>query len=345
MATRRPTMQDVARAAGVSSATVSRVFSDHKTGMSAETADRVRRIATELGYTVNTLAASLRVQQTWTVGLILADIANPFFGRLAHGVEDVLSAAGYSVLFGNTKNSIDEEIRLLRVMMEKQVDAVILASVASDDRHLLGALKQGLQVVLVDSELCGAQLDTVVVDNRLASARAVGHLIDLGHRAISIVTGPMVASFDRDRLEGYRDAFQQRGLAIPEDLVLQGDSTYEGGRAVVEQLLNGPGRPTAFFTSNDLMTMGALAALDTAGLRIPQDVSIIGFDDLEWYPIFRPRITAVSQPAMAIGMTAARHLLERLKGFDGEPRRFLLNTDLILRDSTGPAKPILDAAG
>lgn len=331
-------MQDVARAAGVSSATVSRVFSDHKTGMSAETADRVRRIATELGYTVNALAASLRVQQTWTIGLILADIANPFFGRLARGVEHVLSEAGYSVIFGNSNNSIDEEKRLLRVMMEKQVDAVVLASVASDASHLRLPIKQGMTIMLVDSELADAGLDTVVVDNRLASARAVGHLLDLGHREICMVTGPMVASFDHERLEGFRDAFRQRAIALPEHLILRGDLTYEGGRAAVERLLNGPHRPTAFFTANDLMTIGTLAALDAAGLRIPQDVSVIGFDDLEWYPIFKPRITAVAQPAMTMGATAARHLLERLQRYEGEPRRFLLNTDLILRDSTAPLR-------
>lgn len=335
MAPRRPTMQDVARAAGVSSATVSRVFSDHRTGMSPETADRVRRVAKELGYTVNTLAASLRVQQTRTVGLILADIANPFFGRLARGVESVLSAGGFSVIFGNTNNSLDEERRLLRVMMEKQVDAIILASVARDAGHLATALAQGQTIILVDSELDGAEMDTVVVDNRQSSSRAVGHLLDLGHRDIAIVCGPLEASFDRERLEGYRDAYAARGLAPREDLILKGDSTFEGGRAVVEPLLNGANRPTAFFTSNNMMTIGTLAALDAAKLRIPEDVSVLGFDDLEWYPIFRPRITAVAQPAGAIGSTAARHLLDRLKQLSpAQPRRFVLATDLILRDST-----------
>lgn len=338
MPPRRPTMQDVARAAGVSSATVSRVFSDQRSAMSAETAGKVRRIAADLGYTVNTLAASLRVQHSWTVGLILADIGNPFFGQLARGVERILSDAGYSVLFGNTNNSIDEEKRLLRVMMEKQVDAIILASVASNAEHLRFILQQGKTVILVDSELPDASLDAVVSDNRSAATRAVTHLLDLGHRDICVVTGPMIASFDHERLEGWRDAYRQYGLVPPDALILQGDSTYQGGRSVVERRLAGLQRPTAFFVSNDLMTMGTLAALDAANLRIPQDVSLIGFDDLEWYPIFRPRITAVSQPATAMGETAARHLLERLRGRVDGPRRFLLNTDLILRESAAPIR-------
>ncbi|MBS7540339.1 LacI family DNA-binding transcriptional regulator [Ancylobacter lacus] len=330
-------MQDVAKAAGVSSATVSRVFSGQKGAMSNETAERVRKVADDLGYVVNTLAASLRVQHTKSVGLILADVANPFFGKLASGVENTLSAAGFGVILGNSSNRIEEETRLLRLMMQKQVDAIILASVASNGEHLRDVLGQGQTIILVDSDLPGTPLDAVVIDNRAAAAHAVGHLLDLGHRRIAIVCGPMTASFDRERLEGYRAAFRQRGLEPPEDLVLYGDSTYDGGKAAVEEMLLSEARPTALFASNNLMTIGTLAALHEVGLAIPGDISVVGFDDLEWYAIFKPRITAVAQPAFAIGRTAARRLLDRLKlATTPPPRRFVLNTDLIVRDSTAP---------
>ncbi len=339
MPPRRPTMQDVAKAAVVSSATVSRVFSGQKGAMSAETADRVREAADRLGYVVNSVAASLRAQQTLSVGLIVADIANPFFSRLASGVEATLSAAGFGVILGNSNNSVADETRLLRLMAQKQVDAVILASVASDGAHLAPLLAHGKPLILVDSELPGADLDTVVIDNQAAAAHAVGHLLDLGHRRIAIVSGPMTASFDFERLAGFRDAFAQRGLMPPEDLILKGDSTYEGGRAAVETLLRGAEPPSAIFASNNMMTIGTLSALHEVGLRIPQDVSVVGFDDLEWYAIFNPRITAVAQPAFAIGRTAARRLLERLKLDDPQPaRRFVLSTDLIVRDSTVPLR-------
>lgn len=339
MNARRPTMQDVARAAGVSSATVSRVLAGQKGATSTETAERVRLTAEKLGYVVNTVAASLRAQQTWTVGLILADISNPFFGRLARGVESVLSPAGYGVVLGNSDNNIAEEKRLLRLMMQMRVDAVILASVAENGDHLREVLDQGHTIILVDSELADTSLDTVIVDNRTAARHVVGHLLDLGHRDIGIVCGPMTASFDRDRLAGFRDAFAGRGLTPPEHLILRGDSTHEGGHAAVDEILHSHKVPTAIFASNNMMTVGALAAIRAAGLRVPQDISLVGFDDLEWYALVEPRITAVAQPALAIGETAARRLLERRKLGNPPPRRFVLGTDLIVRDSTAPLTP------
>lgn len=333
-------MLDVAREAGVSTATVSRVFAGRKGAMSAETAERVRGAAERLGYVVNAVAASLRVQYTSSIGLILADISNPFFGKLASGVENTLSAAGFGVLLGNSSNRREEEERLLKLMARKQVDAIILASVAGDGSHILPATGDGRPVILVDSELAGVEADTVVVDNRGAAAHAVGHLIDLGHRRVAIVCGPIQASFDHERLAGFRAAFRQRGLPPPEHLVLAADSTYEGGRAAIEALLRRGDPPTAVFASNNMMTIGTLAALHEAGLEIPADVSLIGFDDLEWYAIFKPRITVVAQPAYAIGRMAARRLLEQLKSETPlEPRRFVLQTDLIVRDSTAPPRP------
>ncbi|WP_199884976.1 LacI family DNA-binding transcriptional regulator [Pseudomonas bohemica] len=332
---KKPTMQDVAREAGVSTATVSRVLAGFKGATTDETAERVREVAAQLGYVVNSVAASLRKERSSSVGLILADVANPFFGRLASGVEQTLSANGISVLLANSGNSVTEEERLLRLMAEKQVDAVIMASSAANGEHIRDAVARGMRIVLVDSELQDVDIDTVLIDNQLAAQKAVEHLLALGHREIAIVTGQLQASFDQERLAGYHAAFAQRGLKPPKKLTLNGDSTYEGGHSAVQALLGRPSKVTAVFATNNLMSTGAITAILEAGLRIPDDLSLIGFDDMEWYPIFKPAITAIAQPAYRLGQIAAQRLLERFAA-DAvlASARVILETEFIVRAST-----------
>jgi len=335
MLLRRPTMQDVARRAGVSAGTVSRVLAGAKGATSTETAARVKAAAEALGYVVNGVAASLRNRQTSSVGLILADIANPFFGRLASGVEQALAAQGYGVLFANSGNNAEQERRLTRLMMEKQVDALILCSSAASGSHLFDLVDRGLPIVLVDSEVSDVAGDSVVVDNAGAARSAVDHLIALGHRNIAIITGQLAASFDQDRLSGYQQALLSHDLPVFPSLIGKADSTFEGGQRAALALLKRDPRPTALFVTNNLMSMGAITALVAAGVSIPDAMSFIGFDDMEWYPIFKPSITAIAQPSFRIGQVAAERLLER---FASErrlaPRRVVLQTELIVRNST-----------
>lgn len=336
---RRPTMQDVARAAGVSSATVSRVLAGLKEGTSEQTAHHVRQVAESLGYVMNSVAASLRNQQSSAVGLILADIANPFFAQLTSGVERTLAEDGYSVILANSNNSVADEKRLLRVMMEKQVDAVVIASSAGDGDHIRHAIQRGMKVVLVDADFVDVDADAVVVDNGQAAKQAVAHLLALGHQEIAVITGQLDASFDRERLEGYEAAFRALGLTSPQKLVLRADSTAEGGAKAVRRCLAESKAPTAFFVTNNLMTTGAITAIMDHGLSIPDDVSVIGFDDMDWYSLFSPKITAVSQPAYDLGRVAAERLLERLKVKVGiATQRIVLETTLIERESTRPPR-------
>ncbi len=330
-------MADVASATGVSTATVSRVLAGVQGATSPATAAAVQKAAKDMGYVMNGLAASLRNQQTKTVGLVLADVSNPFFGQITSGVESTLSAAGYGVILVNTNNAADEERRLVRLLIEKQVDALIVApSVLSSD-HIDRALQLGLKVVLVDSDLPDIAVDCVAIDNVAIANQVTSYLIELGHSRIGIVTGNLAATFDRARLAGYHQALQSRGIEIDPELQVCGDLNFGGGRNVVEQLLRLPMPPSAIFATNNLMTMGSLAAIAQAGLAVPGDISLIGFDDLEWYQIVQPAITTVKQPAYEMGRVAAGRLLELLsRKRPVKPKKYVLDTELIVRSSVGP---------
>ena len=335
--TQQVTMQDVADAAGVSTATVSRVLGGVQGASSEATAKRVRACATELGYIVNGLASSMRSQRTRTVGLVIADVSNPWFGQLAGGVESVLGPEGFSVILANTSNSVEREREAVETLQRQQVDALVVASSSADGDHLRGALARGTRVVLVDAELPDLDVDSVTIDNEAAARAVVEHLLDFGHEEVAIVTGGEGPSSDRARLAGYQGALADRGLVVGSQLIKAGSSTFEGGRAAVEDLLALSPRPSALFVTNNLMTVGALVAIADAGLKVPTDISIVGIDDMEWYPIAQPAITTVFDPAREMGRRAAQRLLLRLRR-QRQPRaeRIRLDAELRVRQSAGP---------
>jgi DNA-binding LacI/PurR family transcriptional regulator len=335
-------MADVARAADVSTATVSRVLRGLDGAGSKETAARVMDAATELGYIVNAVASSMRSQQTRTVGLILADVSNPWWGQLTCGVESILGPEGFSVILANTDNRVERERAAVETLLRKQVDALVIASSSADGSHLHGAIARGTTVVLVDAELPDLDVDSITIDNEAAAHTAVAHLLEYGHKDVAIVHGGTDASFDRGRIAGYENALAGRGLQARSDHICAGYSTFEGGRAAVASLLTSQRRPTAIFVTNNLMTVGALVAIAEAGLEVPRDVSIVGIDDMEWYPIAQPAISAVYEPAEEMGRRAAKRLLLRLRR-KRQPRveRIRLATELRVRRSVGrPARHI-----
>lgn len=331
----RPTMDDVAKIAGVSKATVSRVLSGLEDGYAPATALLVRETAQRLGYVVNSVAASLRNRQTRTVGLVVADVSNPFFGGIASGVEASLGEGGYSVIFANSGNMAEREKELVLLLAQKQIDGMIVASSTSSGAHMLAAQSRGIAVVLVDSEIPSLDVDAVVIDNRAAAGAAVRHLIGHGHRRIAIVTGPLNASFDLQRLEGYREALAMAGIAPREDYVLRADLLATGGERAVAELARLPERPTALFVANNMMTLGALVGLKKAGLRIPHDISLIAFDDQDWYSVLEPPVTGIVNPAYEMGRAAGDRMLLRLqrKGAAPAPEHIVLQASLMERGS------------
>jgi len=330
------TMIDVARAVGVSKSSVSRALNGVPSGVTPEVAERVRRAADELGYVPNAIAASLTHQRTRTVGLILPDLGNPFFALVAAGIEAEITDAGYTLLVANTANDHDRETSLTRTLLERQVDALLIASTGPSGAHLRLAIDRGVHVVLLDSHPRRLTTDCVMVDNRRGAADATRHLISLGHKEIAVITGLLANdSSAAERLDGAKRTLAAAGLTLPARYCVSGDyemaSAEEGARALLES----PERPTALFVTNNLMTLGALRAIAQLGLSVPRDLSLVGFDDMDWYPVANPPITAIAQPAYEIGVRAAQRLLLRIQTRRRlKPEKILLPTELIIRGST-----------
>jgi LacI family transcriptional regulator len=334
------TIRDVAALAGVSAATVSRVMNG-KTDVAADLRQRVLAAVTELGYRRNGPARSLRTRAAMVLGIIISDITNPFFTAVVRGAEDQAQLAGYSVVLANADEDVAKETRYLEVAADEQMAGVLL-SPASPRRTSIDVLvERDIPVVTIDRRLTAAAVDSVTVDNHSAARKAGQHLIDQGCGRVGIVAGPVQTTTGASRLAGYRAALRAAGRTVDPSLVAYADFRTEGGYAATRQLLRQRQPPDGLLFSNNLMTVGGLRAIAEAGLAIPDDIAIVGFDDAIWTTALRPPLTVVAQPTYEIGQTAARLLLRRIEGEKFPPRRVVLRAELIVRASsqrsTGPA--------
>ena len=329
-----PTVQDVARRAGVSAATVSYVLNGTRY-VSEELRERVLRAVRELDYEPNAAARTLRSNRSYTIGLILPDLRNPFFTETVRGIEAVAQSRGYYVILANTDEDPAREATLLRILRAKHVDGLILAPAGGAHQGLEQLLQAQFPLVFLDRDVPGLTASAVMLDNVAAAQAAVRHLIDLGHRRVGMIAGRTPISSTLERETGYRRAFSQAGMAVDEHLVVSGGSTIEGGAAAAATLLERPAPPSALFVANNLMTIGALMAIDARGLTVPRDLALVGFDDFPWADVFRPRLTTVAQPLYELGHAAAELLLQQVASPGAQPRRVLLSGTLVVRDSSG----------
>jgi LacI family transcriptional regulator len=326
------TIRDVAAVAGVSPATVSRVLNGDSR-VAAALADQVRAAASRLDYRPNHQARSLRTQATTVLGLIISDIQNPFFTSLARGVEDAASARGFSVILANTDEDLDKEQRYLQIAAAERMAGVVL-SPATATRTRIDALdNQHIPLVTIDRRIRTAAVDSVTVNNREAAETAVTHLIEQGCRRIGIVAGREDVSSAQDRLAGYQDALRAAGLETDPELCQRGEFRVEGGRDATLRLMSRTSRPDGLFVANNLMTVGALAALTELGLYCPDDVALAGFDDISWLGL-APPLTLVEQPAYEIGRTATELLLRRIAGDEFDVQDVVLPATLQIRRSS-----------
>jgi len=328
-------MKDVAELAGVSASTVSHVLNGTRK-VSEDTRERVRLAIEELGYEPNLLAKSLKVSRTFTIGLLISDIQNPFFTSVIRGAEDVALSRGYHLFLCNTDEDPNREDEYVRELSKKRVDGLIVASSASRRNHTLQLRLEDVPFVFMDREVEGIEADTVSVDNRLGMRLIAEHLTQLGHERVGMVSGPLEKSSGHERYHGLRDALADLGLPLHDSLVRFGDFRVSGGREAAEELLRLPEPPTALVVSNNQMTLGALLAVRELGLRVPDEVSVVSFDDMEWAPLANPPLTALAQPTYEMGATAARMLLDKIeKKATGSPSKLFMEPELMIRGSTG----------
>ena len=335
------TMKDVARLAGVSIATVSATV-NRSAFVSPELRRRVTDAIQELGYAPDGIARSLKRGRTQLIGLIVADITNAFFTELVHVIEAAIQDAGYSVLLCDTDENFAKEREYLKILRTHRVDGVILAPTGQPgDYAPFQSLEERLPLVLVDRVLAELSADTVTVDNVAAAVEATTHLLDLGHRDVATITGPLHLTPAQDRLRGFRTALEQRGVPLREDFVRSGAFREEEAMAAALELLQRPERPSAMFVANNHMMIGVMRALAQLRLNCPKDVSIVGIDDFPWANAFIPRLTLVRQPVEEIGKTAVQLLLDRRKDtVDRPPVHRVLRPTLMVRDSCARFQPV-----
>jgi LacI family transcriptional regulator len=326
-------MRDVAERADVSVTTVSHVINATRP-VSDELRQRVLAVMEELGYQPNRLARSLRRGKTHTIGMIIPDSINPFFAEVARGVEDTSFAQEYSVILCNSDGNLDKELLYTNVLIEKQVDGILFVAAGLSTERILELQARRIPLVVVDRDLPDASVDSVLTDNAQGGWLAARHLIELGHRRIACITGPSDITPSAQRVTGYRQALGESNLALDETLILKGDFQYGSGYRAARQLLATLHPPTAIFACNDLMAVGAMSAAVELGLRVPADLSVVGFDDVRLASFANPPLTTVVQPKYEMGVVAASMLLERMRDLDIPARRRVFETSLQARQSS-----------
>jgi LacI family transcriptional regulator len=337
------TIKDVAREAGVSVGTASQALRDSPAVRDA-TRRQVLAVAKRLRYQPSALARGLVTRRTHTVGLLISDIANPFFIRAVRAIEDGAQENGYNVILCNTDENPEKETQYLRVLIEKRVDGIILATTAGSLPAVRDVRWRRIPLVLFDRELPRVSVDTVKVDSVRGGRLATEHLLHLGHRRIAIIHGPLVRSTGVERLRGYLVAMQAAGIRPDPSLIREGNFKQDSGRELTRQLLDLSPPPTALFCTNNLMTVGALQTLGERGVRIPADLSLVGYDDMEWWTLTHPPLTTVGQPVYDLGREAMRLLLAQIEGSSRRPERVILKPELLTRESCGPPPPTTSSA-
>lgn len=332
---KKPSLVDVAARAKVSISTVSRTITQSGK-ISQETQEHVRQVMRELGYKPNRVARRLRARggKRHLIGLIIPNIQNPFFADLARGVEDVAYRNNFAVMLCNYDEDPKKEQFYLDVMQAESVDGIILPPAHEDDADVLRVKQSGIPVVCVDRSLNDPTFDTVEVDNARGAFDAVALLLAKGHRRIGLISGPGDSSTGRERLEGYRRAHAEAGVPVDDALIRFGNYKQESGREIARELLSLPQPPSALFACNNLMLVGAIETIFARGLKIPQQVALIGYDDLPLAAVFDPPLTVVQQPAYEVGQKAAELLFKRLDDPSAPVSEVCLLPKLIVRSST-----------
>lgn len=327
------TISDVAEKAGVSVATVSHVINGTRY-VSSELTERVENAMDELGYHPNVVARSLKTDKTQTLGLLASDLSNPFFSTLLRGVEDRALEEDYSLIVCNTDETLEKEKLYIDVLSQRKIDGLLIAPTGKSDESLNTLREREIPFVFIDRKAKGIEADAVLSDNVGGSTAATRHLIDLGHRRIGIILGLESVNTTRERLKGYKKVLDEEDIKYDPKLVKQGYSQVGGGVEAAEELLSLEDQPSAVFSTNNLMTIGAMQGIQKNDYSCPEEISLIGFDDFAWASTFQPRLTTVAQVPYDIGAKAAEVLFERIEDETSKTKEVRMPTNLKIREST-----------
>jgi LacI family transcriptional regulator len=331
----QPTIYDVARLAGVSTATVSRSLNG--TGQIApSTRLAIDAAVSELGYQPNRIARSLVTKSTQTIALLLPEITNPFYGSLVSGIEQRTLELGYTILLCTTEGDAGREETYLNLLRSQQVDGALVDGLVLPPERIASFVAGGFPIVCLDLDVDSTAVPLVQVDNVRGGRMATEHLLGLGHTRIAHVAGAPELGISGERVEGYRAALREAGIEPDARLLAAGNFTEDGGYEAARELLARRPRPTAVFAANDLSAVGVLAAVAESGRRVPEDVSVVGFDDLRLAAYTTPPLTTIHQPAREIGARATSLLVDLTRGKKVRRRRHLLEPELVVRRSTAP---------
>lgn len=328
-----PTIKDVASRVGVSTATVSHVVNKTRF-VSDELRQSVLEAIQALNYQPNAIARSLVKRKTHTLGIIITDILNPFYTAIVRGVEDVTYRSGYTVMLCNTDEDPEKEVLYIQTLLEKRIDGLIISTALREGNHPLLPQLRGIPLVTIVRKIRGLRSDAVFGDNTGGAYKATDHLIRLGHRRIGIISGPTGLSSGAERLAGYRKAVEEHGIAVDEQWIKTGDFKRGTGYFLTKEITRKAPLPTALFVTNNQMTVGALQALNEAKIRVPKDLSLISFDDMEWYSFLNPPLTTVEHSPYLMGKTAGEILLQRISSRRKRSKKVIVPSRLIVREST-----------
>jgi DNA-binding LacI/PurR family transcriptional regulator len=332
------TIRDVAARAGVSTATVSRVLSGSD-GVGKQVSDRVLAAVRALDYHPNRLARDLRVGLRKVIGVVIPDLQNPFYTSVVHGIEAVLCREGYSLLLAHSNDLAEREESQLALLRGEGAAGLVLIPNNDVKTNYQSLRAWNIPVAAVDRAPAGLNVDLVRVNNREAMCEATRHMVGHGYKEIAFINGPARISVAEERRAGYGDALAEASLSLKNHLLIHSDFHQEGGHAAMTRLLALARRPRAVLIANNLMTLGALQAIHEHGLQIPDEIAVLGFDDMPWATSLNPPLTAVAQPAEEIGRVAAQLLLDRLADPSRMARQVILPARLVTRTSCGPHPP------
>lgn len=327
-----PTIRDVAELAGVHPSTVSRVINDDSR-ISEKTKNKVLSIIKKLGYTPNAIARGLKTKRTYTLGMLIPDITNPFFAEIARGVEDAANANGFNIILCNTDDKLKKERIYLEILKGKRVDGLILGTAHIKDKSILELEKKKFPYILVSRNIEKLNKNCIIVDDVAGGIMVTEYLIKLGHRRIAHITGPLKTRSALNRLKGYKLTLKKCEIEYRDELVGEGDFRIKGGYQVMKRFLKLAEPPTAIFAANDLLALGAMQAIQKKKYHIPEDFCIIGFDDIRLASFVYPPLTTIRQPMLEMGALAVKMLLKIIEEGEFNQRKIVLKPKLIIRES------------